>query len=100
VESAMKLITKKQLFGMIVFMFTSLMIFAQPIVASSPALKLDGEVKELVVYAVGDHLDFISKFNISPELADFATIAAMALVMFYLGTNSTVVSKNAHHRRL
>jgi|LakMenE07Oct09ns_1017277.scaffolds.fasta_scaffold06499_1 hypothetical protein len=93
------LITKKQLIPMIVLMFTSLMIFAQPIVASSPALKLDGEVKELIVYAVGEQLNFVSRFDISPELLDFSTIAAMVLVLFCLGTNGSVVSNNAYHRR-
>jgi hypothetical protein len=100
VRFAMKaLITKKQLLPAIVLMFTALIIFAQPIVASSPALKLDGEVKALIVYAVGDHLEFISKFEISPELIDFATIAAIGLILFCLSTNRSVVSNNTYHRR-
>jgi hypothetical protein len=99
VELAMKaLITRKQLCT-IVLMFASLLIFTQPIPASSPVLKIESDVKELIVYAVGQPFDFVSRFEISPELIDFATIAAIGLILFCLSTNRSVVSNNSYHRR-
>jgi hypothetical protein len=93
------LITKKRLIPTIVLMFTALMIFAEPIAASSPALKLDSEVKELIVYAVGEQLDVVSRFDISPELVNFATIVVMGLILCCLAVNGPVVSNNVYHRR-
>lgn len=92
-------ITKKRLLCTIVLMFTALMIVTQPIIASSPGLKIDNEVKALIVVAVGEQFDFVSRFEISPELADFATIAAIGLIVLCLTTNLSVISNNNYHRR-
>lgn len=83
-------ITKKQ-FSVIILMFVFLLVFTQPIAALSPTLKM--------VYALGEQVEFVAKFEISPELVDFAIIVAIGLTGFCLASNRSVITDNSYHRR-
>ena len=89
---------KNRLFYAVVFSVSALML-SQSIVSAAPVLKLNAALEEIKSISLEHGMDFVTRFEISPELVDFATIAGMGLVLFCLSCNRSVVSNRTYHRK-
>ncbi len=87
-----------RLFYAVVFSVSALML-SQSIVSAAPVLRLNVALEELKSISLEHGMDFVSRFEISPEIVDFATIAGMGLVLFCLSCNRSVVSNRAYRRK-
>ncbi|MFM8341243.1 MAG: hypothetical protein ACKN9F_03385 [Methylomonas sp.] len=89
----------KRLFYAVIFSVSALIV-SQSIVSAAPVLRLNAALEEIKSISLEYGMDFVTRFEISPEIVDFATIAGMGLVLFCLSCNRSVVSNRSYRRKV